>query len=170
VALGLSTCVFTVTGSVSFLGVHRLYANIYRQQFRAVISRFDSKRGFGFVALSNGSGRAFLHENVLARSGIYAVRAGDCLEICVNLGRRGLHVTDVIRIYPSSLGELGTVRFYKAHKGFGFIASDRGGSDIFVGSSALKRSEIATLSAGQRVIFDIAQHQTRREANRIRLC
>jgi cold shock CspA family protein len=44
----------------------------------------------------------------------------------------------------------------KDSKGCGSIASDRGGKEIFVCSAALRRAEIATLSVGQRVIFDIA--------------
>jgi CspA family cold shock protein len=145
-------------------------ANDYEQHFRAIISWFNSKTGFGFVALSNGSGRAFLHENVLARSGIYAVQAGDNLDVRVTMGPKGLRVVDVIKIYHVLLGELGTVKFFDPDKGFGFIVSDRGRSDIFVGSSALKRTKIATLRTGQRVMFDMTQDQTRPKVTRIRLC
>jgi hypothetical protein len=41
--------------------------------------------------LSDGSGHAFLHKNVLARSGIFAAQAGDTLEVRVNLGRGLMH-------------------------------------------------------------------------------
>ncbi len=142
----------------------------YKPSHAVIIKWFNSKKGFGFVALSNGSGHAFLHENVLARSGIYAAQAGDTLEVRMNLGRRGLHVTEVLKIYHLLVGELGTVKSFEADMGCGFIAPDRGGREIFVGSLALKRSEIATLSVGQRVIFDIADGREGPKVKIIRLC
>ena len=45
----------------------------------------------------------------------------------------------------------GTVKWYNAMKGFGFIALDRGGKDIFVHASALERGGITGLTEGQRV-------------------
>lgn len=48
----------------------------------------------------------------------------------------------------------GTVKFFNADKGFGFITPDGGGSDIFVHVSALQRSGLTTLSDGQKVSFD----------------
>jgi CspA family cold shock protein len=43
------------------------------------------------------------------------------------------------------------VKWYNAVKGFGFIVADRGGNDIFVHASALKRSGIMGLAENQRV-------------------
>ena len=142
----------------------------YKQSHAVIIKWFNSKKGFGFVVLSDGSGHAFLHKNVLARSGIFAAQAGDTLEVRVNLGRKGLHVTEVLKIYRLLVGELGTVKSFETDKGCGFIASDRGGREIFVCSVALKRSEIATLTVGQRVIFDIADGRERPKVKSIRLC
>jgi len=48
----------------------------------------------------------------------------------------------------------GTVKFYNADKGFGFITSDAGGKDIFVPSASLVASEISSLKPGQRVSFE----------------
>jgi cold shock CspA family protein len=55
--------------------------------------------------------------------------------------------------------ELGTVKWYNDTKGFGFIAADRGGKDIFVHASALQRAEITGLMEGQRVAVDVADGQ-----------
>ena len=48
----------------------------------------------------------------------------------------------------------GTVKFYNAQKGFGFIQPDNGGKDVFVHASALERAGIRGLAEGQKVSFD----------------
>lgn len=49
----------------------------------------------------------------------------------------------------------GTVKFFNTTKGYGFIAPDGGGKDVFVHITALQKSNIATLSEGQKVGFDL---------------
>jgi len=49
----------------------------------------------------------------------------------------------------------GTVKFFNSDKGFGFIAPDGGGRDVFVHISAVTRSGLGTLSEGQKVSFDV---------------
>jgi len=48
----------------------------------------------------------------------------------------------------------GTVKFYNSQKGYGFIAPDNGGNDVFVHASALERAGLMTLSEGQKVSFN----------------
>ena len=48
----------------------------------------------------------------------------------------------------------GTVKFYNSQKGFGFIAPDDGGKDVFVHATALERAGISGLNEGQKVSFD----------------
>ncbi len=50
--------------------------------------------------------------------------------------------------------QLGTVKFYNSQKGFGFIAPDDGGKDVFVHATALERAGMYDLSEGQKVSFD----------------
>ncbi len=50
--------------------------------------------------------------------------------------------------------DTGTVKFYNAQKGFGFIAPDAGGNDVFVHATALERAGIRTLVEGQKVSFN----------------
>jgi len=47
----------------------------------------------------------------------------------------------------------GTLKFYNASKGFGFIAPDDGSKDVFVHASALERSGIDSLNEGDKVTF-----------------
>ncbi len=49
----------------------------------------------------------------------------------------------------------GTVKWFNAQKGFGFIAPDDGGSDAFVHISAVERSGIGDLREGQKVSFEL---------------
>ena len=50
---------------------------------------------------------------------------------------------------------IGTVKFYNATKGFGFIAPETGGKDVFVHATALEAAGLHSLSEGQRVSFEI---------------
>ena len=58
----------------------------------------------------------------------------------------------------------GTVKWFNATKGFGFIAPERGGKDVFVHASALERAGIQRLDDGQAVTFDIESGRDGRES------
>jgi CspA family cold shock protein len=49
----------------------------------------------------------------------------------------------------------GTVKFFNAQKGFGFIVQDNGGPDVFVHISAVERSGMTNLNEGQKLTFDV---------------
>lgn len=51
----------------------------------------------------------------------------------------------------------GTVKFFNATKGFGFIQLDTGGADVFVHVSAVERAGMRTLVEGQKVNFDVVK-------------
>ncbi|MDE2166880.1 MAG: cold-shock protein [Alphaproteobacteria bacterium] len=54
---------------------------------------------------------------------------------------------------------IGTVKWFNAQKGYGFIAPESGGKDVFVHISAVERAGIGNLSEGQKVSFDLEQSQ-----------
>jgi len=58
----------------------------------------------------------------------------------------------------------GTVKWYNATKGYGFIEPEDGGKDAFVHVSALERSGIATLNDGQAVSFELVTGRNGKEA------
>jgi cold shock protein len=68
--------------------------------------------------------------------------------------RRGCLVSNHAWIKMGSSMEKGTVKFYNDQKGFGFIAPDNSGKDVFVHATALERAGIRSLSEGQKVSFD----------------
>jgi cold shock protein len=62
----------------------------------------------------------------------------------------------------------GTVKFFNATKGFGFISPEGGGKDVFVHVSAVERAGLHSLSEGQRVSFDTEQDQRGAKAVNLR--
>jgi CspA family cold shock protein len=130
---------------------------------------------------------------VLAQSGINAVQPGETVEVRVGPGHKGPHVTEVLSVDSStatttplprpnfrsatsngpssgtSVEVTGTVKWFNVDKGFGFIARDDGGKDVFVHISALAPSGLAALNEGERVTFDVAEGRKGPEAARVRL-
>jgi CspA family cold shock protein len=58
----------------------------------------------------------------------------------------------------------GTVKWFNPTKGYGFIAPDAGGKDIFVHISAVQKAGFRTLSENQKLSFDVEQQQNGRTA------
>ena len=62
----------------------------------------------------------------------------------------------------------GTVKWFNAEKGFGFIAQDGGGPDVFVHYSAIDAAGFRTLEENQRVEFNVTQGQKGPQAEHVR--
>lgn len=55
----------------------------------------------------------------------------------------------------------GTVKWFNAGKGYGFISNDEGGEDIFVHFSAIQTEGFKTLREGQKVSFEVEQDEAK---------
>jgi CspA family cold shock protein len=64
---------------------------------------------------------------------------------------------------------IGTVKWFNADKGFGFIAPDGGGADVFAHFSAIASDGFRSLSEDQRVEFDITPGQKGPQAANIKV-
>jgi CspA family cold shock protein len=62
----------------------------------------------------------------------------------------------------------GTVKWFNAEKGFGFIAQDDGGADVFVHFSAITGEGYRELREGQKVDYEVTQGQKGPQAQNVR--
>lgn len=131
----------------------------------AVVTKFDAARGFGFVALDEG-GSVFLHISALQRAGMDVPALGSRLRVRVGNGAKGPQVNEIIGTATASLsasdlseGEpvRGTVKWFNAERGFGFVKPDAGGPDIFLHISALQRNGLDTPVDGQAVLIKLTR-------------
>ena len=74
-----------------------------------------------------------------------------------------MSVLEAVEDHPKTQQEAqtGVVKWFNPGKGYGFIAPDAGGSDIFVHISAVQHSGLRKLNEGERVRFAIEQRQGR---------
>lgn len=63
----------------------------------------------------------------------------------------------------------GTVRWFNSEKGYGLIAIDGGGPDVFVHFSSIEADDVAELRAGHQVEFEISHGQRGPKAERVRV-
>jgi CspA family cold shock protein len=155
----------------------------------AIVKWFNAEKGFGFVAVVGGS-EAFMHIRQLETAGHSSLPEGARIKVRIGQGQKGPEVTEITKVDLSTaqlgssaerrpatpsqvLGQIkesiGTVKLYKADKGFGFVGQDGGGKDVFVHATALARAGLSGLAEGQRVRMQIGQGQKGLEAQTIEL-
>ena len=156
-------------------------------ELEAVVKWYNAEKGFGFIAMTDGSGDVFLHASALEASGYRAVSPGATLRVRVGQGQKGRQVNQVASVDESTAEQpqarggsggggprpqhssrsqvdlssavemTGTVKWYNPDKGFGFITRQDGGKDVFVHASALERAGLPPLQEGQAVRMQVVQ-------------
>ena len=63
---------------------------------------------------------------------------------------------------------IGTVKWFNASKGFGFITPDNGGPDIFVHISSVEKAGMRDLTEGHKFTFDLEENKSRTSATNLK--
>jgi CspA family cold shock protein len=150
----------------------------------AKVKWFNASKGFGFVTMADGSPDAFLPMAILRRAGYEDVREGSSITCEVGAGAKGPLVTAVVNIDASTAVDAGmsgerrarpantlegAVKWFEPDKGYGFMAPDGGGKDVFIHITALRRSGLEALDPGQRVRAEVVDGRKGLEADHITL-
>ena len=146
----------------------------------AAVKWFNATKGYGFVELSDGRGDAFLHLKALREIGRQTLPSGAKVRVIARIGPRGAEVVRVVEvdmgsaiersprrssIDPSAAFDLtGKVKWFDDVRGFGFVASDDFGRDVFVHSTTLAASDVRDLFEGQAVSMRVVETPKGREA------
>lgn len=123
------------------------------------VAWYEPAKGYGFVTPDDGRAEIFLHSSAIVGGGV--VSEGQRVAFLVVEGERGPQADHLLPLgaqaarpgVPSD-GADGTVSWYDDTKGFGFVAPDGGGDDVFVHVSALGRG-LTELVEGARVTYDV---------------
>jgi CspA family cold shock protein len=147
---------------------------------KGIVKFFNPQKGFGFIVRDDGGEDVFVHISAVEQAGLTDLADGQPLEFTlVDRGGR-VSATDLkIDGEPMAVsrqpreesadgggdrgpqrqltGEKaqGTVKFFNAMKGFGFISRDDGQPDAFVHISAVERAGMPTINEGDRLEFEI---------------
>jgi CspA family cold shock protein len=137
---------------------------------KGVVKFFNPQKGFGFIVRDDGGEDVFVHISAVEQAGLTDLADGQPLEFTL-VDRGGRISATNLRIEGEPMaveraergpqrqltGEKasGTVKFFNAMKGFGFIQRDDGQPDAFVHISAVERAGIPTLNEGDRLQFEL---------------
>jgi len=137
---------------------------------KGVVKFFNPQKGFGFIVRDDGGDDVFVHISAVEQAGLTDLADGQPLEFTL-VDRGGRISATNLRIdgepMPVERAERGpqrqltgekaqgTVKFFNAMKGFGFIQRDDGQPDAFVHISAVERAGLPTLNEGDRLAFEL---------------
>lgn len=132
---------------------------------------YEPAKGYGFVTPDGRSDEIFLHSSAIVGGGV--VTEGQRVAFLVVEGEKGPQADHLLPLgaqaaQPAADGADGTVSWYDDVKGFGFVAPDGGGDDIFVHVSALGRG-LTELAEGARVTYDVVEGDKGPNARNVQL-
>jgi CspA family cold shock protein len=137
---------------------------------KGIVKFFNPQKGFGFIVRDDGGEDVFVHISAVEQAGLTDLADGQPLEFTL-VDRGGRISATNLRIEGEPMaveraertpqrqltGEkaTGTVKFFNAMKGFGFIQRDDGQPDAFVHISAVERAGMPSLNEGDRLEFEL---------------
>jgi cold shock protein len=132
---------------------------------------YEPAKGYGFVTPDGRSDEIFLHSSAIVGGGV--VTEGQRVAFLVVEGEKGPQADHLLPLgaqaaQPAADGADGTVSWYDDVKGFGFVAPDGGGDDVFVHVSALGRG-LTELAEGARVTYDVVEGDKGPNARNVQL-
>ncbi|ROS72085.1 cold-shock protein [Cellulomonas sp. PhB143] len=123
------------------------------------VTWYEPTKGYGFVTPDDGRAETFVHSSAIVGGGV--ISEGQRVAFLVVDGEKGLQADHLLplgaqadRGAAASDGADGTVSWFEDAKGFGFIAPDAGGADVFVHVKALGPG-LTELAEGARVTYDV---------------
>ncbi|ANS78020.1 Cold shock protein CspA [Serinicoccus hydrothermalis] len=137
------------------------------------VSWYEPSKGYGFVTSDDGGDEIFLHSSAIVPGGL--VSEGQRVAFLVVDGEKGPQADHLLPLAGQGAGQPGpsdgadgTVSWYDDDKGFGFIAPETGGPDVFVHARALP-ADLTGLDEGDRVTFDTVDSERGPQARDVRL-
>lgn len=137
------------------------------------VSWYEPGKGYGFITPDGGGAEIFVHSSAIVVGGV--ISQGQRVAFLVVDGEKGLQADHLLPLGPEAArqeladdGADGTVTWYDAGKGFGFVTPDSGGEDAFVHARALVGG-LAELFEGDRVTFDVAESEKGPQARNVQL-
>lgn len=135
------------------------------------VNWYEPTKGYGFVTPDDDRTEIFVHSSAIVGGGV--ISEGQRVAFLVVDGEKGPQADHLLPLRaeaarPASDGADGTVSWYDDVKGFGFVAPDSGGGDVFVHVSALG-SGMTELSEGDRVTYDVVDGDKGPNARNVQL-
>ena len=155
----------------------------------ATVKWFRADKGYGFLDMGDGQGDAFLHAKTLRHFGVETAPPGATIRVILDEGPRGRQVIRILDLDVSTASvparppwreppvaqrpthdlaattELtGKVKWFDEVRGFGFVAGDDFGRDVFVHCSIFGRTRVSRLVGGQAVTMRVIETAKGREA------
>lgn len=173
----------------------------------AVVKWFNTTKGFGFIAPTDGSPDVFLHAAALEQAGLPPPGEGAKIKCEVGPGKKGPQVVRVHEVdgkagagggggggaprpragfrdrggpggggrerddvdMTGAVDVEGVVKWYSPEKGYGFVAPNDGGKDVFVNAACLRRSGVPSIDTDMQCRATYVTTPRGREARYIRV-